>query len=317
MSTINSKLTKLALLVFFLMAFSFKNTLAQSLSLSITPPLTELTIQPGRQYVQNYQLTNNGETDEIVLVHLVPFIPADNFGNAELLLDDLETNYQLFSSWFRLNQPNINFGEVFTLEHGKSQHLALVVNPPVDAVETDYYFTLLFITQPNESTGITETQSTATIGTNILLTISEDGVADSKAAIQKFSAPVIVDSLIGDLIYTLVIKNYGSSFFKPTGKINIIMKPGSNSTDLTIAPQNILAKSTRQIHCLEGEKLIECKIDKPIIGLLKTTAEFNTDNEGVLIKESTTTLVFPFSIIFSIILAILLLKLISNKQKNK
>ena len=144
-----------------------------------------------------------------------------------------------------------------------------------------------------------------------------DGNPARKASIAEFSAPVLIDSLLGNLIYTLRVKNEGTAYFKPIGKIFIERKPGNKEITLDIAPHNILARSTRQIFCLDGEDLVECKLDKPLIGVFKATAESAPDETGQIIKHEYTVYAFPFSIIIAIIVAIITVRMIKKRSKNK
>ena len=301
-----------------LFSFGAKETLAQTISLSITPPIVELTIQPGKAYTKAYLLTNNGDKDEDIAISLVPFIPEDEYGNVSLQKTEIDAVAKQFESWFDIQKPgSINFGDKFTLPAGKSQEIALTISPPTDADEFDYYFTLLFVTEPQNITGLTQTQSNVVIGSNILLTVSVDGNPARKASIAEFSAPVLIDSLLGNLMYTLRIKNEGTAYFKPFGKIYIERKPGKKEITLDMAPQNVLARSTRQIFCLDGEDLIECKLDKPVIGIFKATAQFSPDETGQVIKHENTVYAFPFSIIIAIIVAIITVRMIKKRSKNK
>ena len=132
-----------------LFSVGIKEALAQTISLSITPPIVELTIQPGKAYTKAYLLTNNGDKDEDITIKLVPFIPEDEYGNVSLQASEIDAVTKQFETWFDIQKPgSISFGDKFTLPAGKSQEIALTISPPADAEEFDYYFTLLFVTEP-------------------------------------------------------------------------------------------------------------------------------------------------------------------------
>lgn len=290
------------------------DTYAQDISLGISPPLTEIMIQPGKDFSQIYQLTNEGP-QTIIIPKIVPFTTNDDFGNVKLL-EKYNHNLDDYPSWFKIVDPKLNSNNAFLLPPGAKKNVTMEIAVPENAPEGDYYLTLLFETDNSGLIGGDISSVNAKIGTNILLTVSKDGNPTQKAKVSEFSAPLISDSF-KPINYKVVIANTGSAFFKPVGKI--IIKPflGKEKV-IEIAPQNILASSERQIPCVKDEALITCTFrEKFLLGTYIAELSFQADGEGETYSKSATTVTFPYLLLVAIFISLSILFTIKMKQNKK
>jgi hypothetical protein len=233
---------------------------AQSFSLGVSPPLVEMVVQPGKTVTQNYTLINQGITGAIY-TSVVPFEPADALGNISLIIPPTTNNQQLITNpwlrWFSLQNPPIYpLPGSFSLKTGESRELTLQIRVPETAEEKDYYASLLFQIAPGQPMiGASGTQIAGTIASNILLTVSSDGKPTKEAEVVDFSTPVkkiydirfMVYDAFDKIPFTLKLANTGASLIQPRGEIKIINLFGQETTAFTIAPQNILVGSERQL----------------------------------------------------------------------
>jgi len=305
----------LFLIVFmFLSIIRTKTAFAQNLSLTIYPPLTELTIMPGKQVAQIYELRNDG-TDTVITPRIYPFEPKDIFGNVNIIQNP--NLYPDFSGWFSINVGGKAIPEGgIPIKSGESQKFTLGITPPADTAQKDYYFTLTFESNNTSSfAGNNYAYSKIKVGSNILISVSEDGNPQKSIQIEKFTAPKLIDSLT-KLSFLVQLKNTGSAFTKPQGQIIIDPLVGKTQT-LTLAPQNILVGSTRQISCLDGENVVECKPKgKVFLGIYKSTLKVASEGQSEQLQDTKTTVAFPFSLIFSGLTLFFLLRLIIVKLKG-
>lgn len=276
-------ITKLFFYSLFLFVFlSLPDSLfaQQSLSLSISPPLFEAIIKPGKEVRQIYTVSNGGG-DIILKPKIVYFTTTDENGTVNL--SDINA-----PDWIKYDKTP------FILKSQEQTNFTVLISPPIDAIETDHFVTLVFegeipVNISSQNSSLYKTQ----IGSNILITISKDGSPKKIAEIIEFSAPKIVDSIFGKIIYQIKLKNDGGSFWKPNGKIII-----SNGKNINISPLNVLSGTTRRINCLEDINLVECKIDsKFLIGKYEANLEFNIDDDSKIYKETSTTIALPFSLV--------------------
>lgn len=269
--------------------FALGTVTAQSaISLSVSPPLFEAIIKPGKEVSQIYTITNNGG-DTIITPKIVYFETEDKQGNVKITEDKAP-------EWLRYEK------EPFNLKFGDSKQFTVLISPPEDTEEIDHFLTLVFeSTTPTDILGQNAVFYKSQIGTNILLSISKDGNLKKSAQIIEFTAPFIIDSL-SPLPYTLVLSNNGNSFWKPIGKIIV------NDQTLKLAEQNVLSGSSREISCIENETLSSCEIkDKFLIGKYSANLEFTIDEDPKVYKKEVTTYIFPFTYtaIFIILLTLL------------
>lgn len=294
---------KLAVFVFsfFLYAITYtlfpKEAIAQAIGLSVSPPLFELTVKPGKEVKELFTLTNLGG-DAIVTAKIVYFIPSGNFG-------EIETTENPAPEWIIYNK------EAFYLKSREKNDFQVIFSPPAEAAEGDHFLTLLFETaQPVDLLGQSSSSYSSRIGTNILLTISKDGNPQKSAEIINFSAPRIVDSFLSSIGYSLILANNGSSFWKANGKIIV------GDETLNLAPQNILSGHSRNVSCLDNQNLIECKLkNKFRLGKITSKLEFSIDDEPKIYQKEIVTYALPFSLsMMTFIVIFLSLKMIKNRK---
>lgn len=285
-----------AFFIFSLLAISFsllaRVVRAQAVSLSISPPITEIMIQPGKTFNQTFTIKNDGPP-VVVVPKIIPFVPSDSQGHVELIED--QEAVDAFVPWFNYDLTPValgtNVGRDFTIK----------ITPPESAAERDYYFTFLAEVKNDNNIGISSTQSQARIGANILMTVSRNGDPQKSASIVKFSAPKIIDSFTG-ITYKLLIGNSGATFFKPTGEIKVEQIMGS-STVLNLAPLNILVNGKRELNCIKDEDIITCSLPgKFLIGIYRANLNFTLDKTGSSFEKQSYTIAFPFSITLGLIL---------------
>lgn len=264
---------------------------AQSaISLSISPPIFEVMIKPGKEVRQVYAISNLGG-DTVLTPKIVYFVPSDENGNVDLTDSPAP-------EWVKYDKTP------FAIKNQQKNDFTVMISPPEDTIETDHFLTLVFETNtPSDILGQNSSLYKAGIGGNIILTISKDGNPKKSAEIKEFKAPKIIDSLFGRINYSVILTNNGNSFWKPIGKINV--KGINLDKNLTLAPLNIVSGYSRKIPCINNEELIDCNPQSRFyIGKITSNLEFSVDNEPKIYKSEITTFAFPFSLL-GIILTLL------------
>ena len=288
---------------------------AQTLGLSITPPIAEVMIIPGKIVTQTFTITNDGN-DGMASIYLIPFKAQGESGNVAPDEKNAVTATSPYASWFSIISPVSTFGEKFYMAGGQRQEITVKITPPESATEKDYYFTLLYELDNNIPGGTLPMGPTnqARIGANLILSLSRDGNPPKTAEIVGFKAPKIIDSL-EKLTFDIRIGNFGSHVFKPDGEITIKPIFGSVET-LSVAPLNIISDSVRNIPCLKGEEIIVCQSNrKVLVGVYKSTLEITPNGSSETQSKTVTTVAFPFSIIFGLLLIFITYRIIKKSQK--
>lgn len=288
-------------------AFGLLSTVgAQSIGLSVRPPLTEITTPPGETIQINMEVSNLSSTKTVLTSQVKPFIPSGEGGNIETIED---ASFPPLS-WIKLKPYEL--GQSFPIDSGQSKNLTLEISIPENAFQKDYYFTLFFSTDAKATIG-SGTGTKVKIGSNILLSVSTDEKGVKLAKIKEFSAPRLIDSLT-NFEYQVRISNIGTQFFKPVGQIIIKQALGGVETT-ALAPQNVLVNSTRKLFCLSKEELVPCKPkNKVLIGKYDSTLSFTLDSDpNTIYSQKTTTYAFPFSLSIAFIAIFVIVKVIYSK----
>ena len=211
-------------------------------SISITPPLSEIIMQPGKSVTQAFTIANDGTVDLEVIPTIVDFSPDDTTG-APIVFEKNE-NFP----YAQLQNLDKKLGKPFLLPAGSREQLVLRITIPTKEPDRDYYKTLLLKTSPSRlvQTSGTQTVSQAYIGVHILLSVSGNGEDQAKLMIEKLTAPRIVD-MFSSLPVSLIVKNHGTNYTKVHGQVSIASTLGKVVKIFPLLPENILAGSIRKL----------------------------------------------------------------------
>ena len=324
----NSKILKLKIIfvfpLFFVLCSMFlSEAKAQTLSLSIWPPLLEVMIQPGKSITQVYKLINEGETDLVVKGEIFAFNPLGEQG--EIQLSD---QHSPAHEWISFQNADLGLGQNFAVKAGQSQQIVLKIKVPLEAKEDDYYLTLLFSSSPDGLiSGYLGSQARAEIGSNILLTVSENGEPPRKAEITEFKLANPSFSFFGLQIidsfpqpqFLLRVKNTGRSLFKPMGVITVNGWLKQKYL-LNLLPENILTKSTRQITCENETETKICRLpSKFLIGPYQAKVEFGLDKISSDYTARINFIALPlkmFLVVLGLIILVIIIKLVQIRFKS-
>jgi hypothetical protein len=298
---------------------------AQQVNLAISPPLLELFIKPGKAIMVAYKLENLGDPTFLNL-KILPFEPKDNLGNIRIM-PEFEGPVR-----FSLDNANLTMDQPFFLKTNDSQQILLRIRIPENITDGDYYYTLLAETiPPVSSEGVGSARAKATIGSNILVTISNSGNVDIKPKVALFSTRggltlgrniKFYDS--SDKIpVVLSVVNKGKNLMKPEGQISLKGNFGEISK-FDIISKNILAESERLLEATPSASLDESQIPDAslvlsgfFIGKYSLSAQMKFGDNSPTIFASTSFFAFPFKIAGGILLATIFIVFITKKSKDE
>ena len=300
---------------------------AQQVSLSISPPLLELFVKPGKAVMIAYKLDNLGDPTFLNL-KVLPFEAKDNLGNI-LIKSEFDGPVR-----FSLDNADLTLDQPFFLKTNDSQQILLRIRIPENITDGDYYYSLLAETiPPTSSEGIGSARAKATIGSNILVTISNSGNIDIKPKIAIFATRGgftlgqnirFYDS--SDKIPVILnVVNKGRTLMRPEGKI--ILKGNFGETaKYDIISKNILAESERMIEATPSAE-IDCREQKCLfptslvlsgffIGKYNLSTQMKFGENSPTIFGSTMFYAFPFKIMGGILLSLIIILFILKRRKN-
>jgi len=288
---------------------------AQQVSLSLTPPLIESAISPGKSIMIAYNLKNNGDPT-IINTRVVSFSPMGNLGNIQLKDEATgPVRFSLDNSFLQLNNP-------FILKTSEAQQLLLRIRVPDGAPNGDYYYTLLAETQaPPTTEGTVSTRAKAAIGANILVTVTDSGVVEINPKITLFATKggftlnqnVKIFDSFDKIPVVLYVQNKGNNLIKPEGSISLKGNFGETA-NFDIVPKNILAQSERLIEATPSSS-IDCNgpsCNSPtsvtlsgfFIGTYQLSTNIGFGENSPSIFASTIFYAFPFKVLIGLFVTI-------------
>ncbi len=309
-----------------------KTVNAQQVSLSISPPLLELFIKPGKSIMVAYKLDNLGDPAFINL-KVLPFEAKDNLGNIRIKPEfEGPVRFSLDNSDLQLEQP-------FFLKTKGSQQILLRIRIPENITDGDFYYSLLAETAPpTASEGIGSARAKATIGSNILVTISNSGNIDIKPRVVLFSIrggstfgqDIKIFDSADKVPLVFIVENKGKNMIKPEGQITLKGNFGETAK-YDIISKNILAESQRlleatpsaQIDCDDNRRTEQkCLFPTSLllsgffIGKYNLSTQISFGENSPTIFSSTSFFAFPFKITAGILIAILIIIFVIKKNKE-
>lgn len=266
-----------------------------------------------------YKLENLGDPTFLNL-KVLPFEAKDNLGNIRIKSEfEGPVRFSLDNSDLQLEQP-------FFLKTNDSQQILLRIRIPENITDGDYYYSLLAETSPpTASEGIGSARAKATIGSNILVTISNSGNVDIKPKIILFSTRGKLFDSSDKIPVVLIVANKGKNMMKPEGQISLKGNFGE-TLKYDIISKNILAESERMIEATPSASF-DCREQKCLfpttlmlsgffIGRYNLSTQIKFGENSPVIFGSTMFYAFPFKILGGILLAAVIIIFIIKRKKS-
>lgn len=295
-------------LIFNILFFIFPSSAsAQNLSLSISPPLLEVLIKPGKSITQIFKLINNGEAT-VATVRLAQYSES----GVKEFSDFIPEN------WISILNTDIALGKPFFLGSGDARQLILRVAPPKTTVEQDYYRVILITTTPNPPNEYSQSHISQTIGSILLLSVTSTGMLEKKAEIRTFSVPKFLDSF-SPLEVTIDVKNAGKTKFRPLGTITLTGPVGRGS--FAIDPQVFLAGQTRMLKVDNASSSLSTPFTLSLggffIGKYQIALDFTLDEGTTRVSDTKTFYAFPWKAGLAIFTISIILIMTGKGRKKK
>lgn len=290
---------------FTLLTFNLRHASAQTLSLSISPPLLEVFIKPGKSITQKYKLTNNGERTAIT----VKLAQLNENGIRE-------TNVSETDKWISIIQSDIDFSKPFTLESGQFKEFILTIQPSNELQEQDYYRALVFSTESSISAQSSASTISQDLVSPLLITLTSTGQVNKAAKISRFDMPEFLDSF-GPFKVDIVVENTGNTYFRPNGLISLA-GPLAKGT-FKIEPNVVLPGSKKVLKTTSStDKVSSLNLPGFYLGKYEVRVDFTLDESTIKIDQTRTFYALPWKaglfLLFLYILVLILRKLRKRKK---
>lgn len=320
------KLRIIPLFIALTASLSFVSTAhADPLSLAISPPILQIQALPPAKVTTFITIMNTSNNAVNASVQLRPFTQADLENGQVKFIDKFPGPDQKILQKVRIYLGN---QEVTSLDLAPKQQkkLTLLIDIPENEPVSDYYFSVIFISNFSPTDKTNYSQAQGGIATNVLLSI---GKGAAQGDISRFSTPFYVES--GPVPFTLAIHNSGTHFIAPQGNILVKNMFGQTIGKIDILPVNVLAATTRLIPDASQNsssaslKTLREKNPQPFIfwpekfllGPYQATANITLSNTGPQLTQTTYFFAFPIQAIIITIIILSFITLILIRVKNK
>ncbi len=225
---------------------------SESLSLTLTPPLFQVTQAPGGVWSSVLRVVNTNKFDLAVTASVQDFRPDGETGNALLGERGGPNDRHLMSGWFTL--PN---GEI-VIPRGTTGEIPFTIAVPEDASPGGHYAAIVVATRPGQLDGGSGAGISSGVTSLFFLRVPGDVVEEG--AIRDFYAEKsIVQS--PSARFALRFENTGNVHLVPEGTIVITNMWGKERGRIDINKVNtfgnVLPESTRKFEFVwEGEPSI-------------------------------------------------------------
>jgi len=271
--------------------------------LTISPPLSDLSLKPGDVSEQTIRITN--PTDKLMEVYpqVQNFRAKGEGGEPDFYpASNDDTNFAL-ASWVKFSQSKI------ALTPEQVAEFKYRINVPINAEPGGHYGVIFFATEPPKTNADSNQVSVASkIGSLIL--VKTPGDIKESGQLTDFSANKFFFK--GPILFTTRIQNSGNIHFKPKGQIIIKNWQGKSieSIEFNAANGNVLPESTRKF---------EEKFPPSIwtFGYFSANLALSYGETNQTLQGKLTFWIIPWWLIVSLIIVIIVLTLIIWQRKRK
>lgn len=204
---------------------------------TITPPIFELTANPGDKLSEVVSVFNSGNDDISIASTVENLKPMGEQGQVQVIGDSGE-GLPTLKDWIKIKEGS------FTLAKSATKNVTFNINVPGNAEPGGHFVTILFGTTASASGG-TGSAVSQKIGTLVLLTIA--GQAKELAEVTKFSPAKKLYWNNQTINFDLKIADKGNVYIRPRGFLTITDIFGRKVAQMEIDGKNILPGATRQI----------------------------------------------------------------------
>ncbi len=284
---------------------------AQSTTLSITPPVVEILIAPGKKVLQTFTFKAEGEDlmaiPEIHLGH-----PQGTRGH--ITIDQNPYKPSDISLSIASSHP---LGEATPLKNGELTITLTFEAANVDVAEDIY---LVLVIKTTSSQKITSSSLTLPgISALIFTTINPSGVTPIDLNLNDFDPPILHDSW-NPITISPSLKNNVPIMLRPRGKYEVINPSGRTIFELPLYPNLILGESTRSIDAQLNDQPVTLSWQPTWknIGPYRLRITITTEGGSKIIEVEKPLWILPIRgmIVSTLILLFLMILFIKGRNSN-
>jgi len=271
---------------------------AQTQGFQISPPVTELALDPGTSTRGTMKVTNLTDTQMTLTLGKQNFVAKGEEGEVELV--DLGDPLYSLAPWFTLARPTVEVPPKATKE------IEYILSVPADAEPGGRYGSIIFDTIPPKlPTG----QSGAAVKQRLagLIFLRIGGEANEQLAIDSFKTSKTFYEY-GPVLFQTRIKNSGNVHEKPTGQIVVKNMFGFTTATIKVDEKNVIPGAVRRLDTQLKRHLL--------LGRYTASLTLRNGAKQTLTADTTFTVV-PYKLLAGLVIAALIFLLFFWKARKR
>ena len=210
----NKSLTKFLIVVtLYFLAGSFSYA-QESLTLSISPTLFDMTAEPGQSWKSNLRVVNVNSYDLTVYVEVVNFAPQGEGGDGRFIpVFNAESDMSTLAQWFTISSDPV------TVPAEQTVDVPFTVSVPIDASPGGHFAAILVGTRPIENKDNESRIQTAQIVTSLFFAKVAGDIVESGSIREFTTSDTYLDS--PEVTFSMRFENKGNVHLQPQGEIKI------------------------------------------------------------------------------------------------
>jgi hypothetical protein len=264
-----------------------------TINLSISPPVTYMSIKPGETQTYQIQAENLGDATVEVIPSLLDF-EADNMTGQPIVKSTGTFKH------IRINDGLASFGKKFYLEPKQKSSIPITIDIPKSDQEEEYAMTIFFTFKNKTGETIKDSQAkvAGTVGSNLILLVTRNNSDRGNIVIKNIKSMPTIDTFM-PIRFTAFAENIGKNATAASGSATITDWKNNEVAKFDIHPDMILSGSSRELREKDFVSN-EFRYKKPfLLGIYSIKIELKKnstpDSETFILKK--TIVALPFSII--------------------
>lgn len=204
-----------------------------------------------------------------------------------------------------------------TLSPKQTKKLTLHIRLPKDEPASEYYFSILFVSKSETTSGQNLAQASGGIASNVLLSIGPNG--PTTGSISEFSTSSFVSH--GPVPFAIKVKNTSPHFVTIKGNLVIKNIFGQIVGNINLLPVNVLANSQRQIPSKDSVSNIDDErifwSEKILLGFYNADLTIALSDQGPILRKHLSFFAFPIEGLIGLIISIVIVVIARKRMSEK
>lgn len=291
---------------------------AQSFDIGLYPPVIQIKAIAPISLKTSFQIQNYSDQTINLNIAIHPFRSSANNNGAVNILwhQSLSGADNGISHKIQIFDEGGNLVTQISLAPKQSKKMFLHLGLPKDEPPGDYYFSLIFLSNTDQTNQNTSSFLQAGVAMNILLSIGP--YKSPLGFLEKFATPFLVGN--GPINIKILVANPNTYFINPKGNLVIYNLFNQIVGKVNLLPVNILAKSQRYLPDDKSGSLTNAVWnEKALLGIYRIKLSLLLTPSGPLFKQNIYFLALPYQAVLAIIIFCFLLTItiLSIKERLK